>query len=80
MVTEAQLMDLKRRYSLRLMNLERVSGVGIEKDESGRLVLAIHLNDSSPETLDLPAELKDVPIKYHRQDGGFRKQTTTGRK
>jgi hypothetical protein len=79
MVTEAQLKDVKRRFALRLLELERVSGVGIEKDESGRFVLAIHLNDSSPKGLDLPAELKDVPIKYHRQDGGFRKQTGTGR-
>jgi hypothetical protein len=58
---------------LQLLDQKGVSGVGIEKDESGDLVLAIHLNNSSPEELNLPSELEKYPIKYIRQDGGFRK-------
>jgi len=80
MVTEKQIRDLKRRYSLQLMNLKGVSGVGIEKDESGSFVLAIHLNNASPETLDLPKELNDVPVKYLQQGEGFRKQIANTRK
>lgn len=73
MATEQKLKELKRRYSLQLLNQEGISGVGIEKDESGDYVLAIHLNNSTPESLDLPAELEKYPIKYVQQDGGFRK-------
>ncbi len=80
MATKEKLKELKRRYSLQLLNQEGVSGVGIEKDESGDLVLAIHLSKSSPETLDLPEELENYPIKYIRQDGGFRKFSATNEK
>jgi len=73
MVTEQKLKELKRRHSLQLLNQKGVSGVGIEKDKSGNFVLAIHLNNSAPETLDLPAELENYPIKYIQQDEGFRK-------
>lgn len=73
MATEKKLKELKRRYSLQLLEQKGVSGVGIEKEESGNLVLTIHLNNSLPKDLNLPAELKDYPVKYIRQDGGFRK-------
>ena len=73
MATEQKLKELKRRYSLQLLNQKGVSGVGIEEDENGDLVLAIHLNDSAPETLDLPEELEKYPVKYIYQGEGFRK-------
>lgn len=73
MITEQQIKEVKRRYSLSLLNQKGISGVGVEKDEGGDYVLAIHLNDSSPENIKLPAELDDYPIKYIRQNEVFRK-------
>jgi len=50
-----------------------VSGVGIEKDESGSYVLAVHLDSDDSETgKDLPEEIEGHPVKYIRS-GPFRK-------
>ncbi len=73
MATEQKLKELKRRYSSQLLSQKGVYGVGIEKDEDGKPILAIHLDDSSVENLDLPKEFEDYPVKYIHQDGGFRK-------
>lgn len=73
MTTEHKLKELKRRYSLQLLNQKGVSGVGVEKTDAGDFVLAIHLNDSSPENLNLPSELENYPIKFIQQPEGFRK-------
>ena len=73
MTSEQKLKDVKRRYSLQLFNQKGVSGVGIEKDETGDYTLTIHLDNTLPETLDLPEEIKKYPIKFVRQDGGFQK-------
>jgi len=48
-----------------------VSGVGIEKDDAGDYVLAVHL-DSDEAGKELPAEIEGVPVKYVRS-GPFRK-------
>ena len=76
MATEHKIKELKQRYSLKLLNQKGISGVGVEKNEDGEFVLAIHLNDSSPETLDIPSGLEKYPIKFIRQPEGFRKFTT----
>lgn len=73
MASEQKLKELKRRYSLQLLNQKGVCGVGVEKDEAGKAVLAIHLDNSSADDLDLPKEFEDYPVRYVRQDGGFRK-------
>lgn len=50
-----------------------MAGVGIEKDEAGEYVLAVHLDDSDPKAVkDLPTEIEGVPVKYIRS-GPFRK-------
>ena len=48
-----------------------MSGVGIEKDDAGNFVLAVHL-DSDEADKELPAEIEGVPVKYVRS-GPFRK-------
>jgi len=73
MATEQKIKELKRRYSLQLLNQKAVSGVGVEKTDDGNYVLAIHLNDSSPEALELPSELEKYPVKIIQQPEGFRK-------
>ncbi|HEX9424417.1 MAG TPA: hypothetical protein VF899_14345 [Pyrinomonadaceae bacterium] len=50
-----------------------MSGVGIEKDDAGEYVLAVHLDSDTPEAgKELPAEIEGVPVKYVRS-GPFRK-------
>lgn len=73
MEDEQKLKELKQRYSAHLLGQKGVCAVGIENDKSGEPVLAIHLDDSAAEDLDLPEEFKDYAVKYVRQDGGFRK-------
>lgn len=80
MASEQKLKELKQRYSAQLLNQKGICGVGIEKDEAGKLILAIHLDNSSPEDLDLPEEFKDYPVRYVNQDGGFRKFSATNKK
>ena len=73
MATENEIRELKRRHSLRLLNQPGVSGVGVEKDETGGYVLAIHLNTDDPQILSqLPRELEGHPLKFLRS-GPFRK-------
>jgi hypothetical protein len=71
--TEQEIRDVKHRLSARLLSQPGVSGVGIEKDDAGEYVLAIHLDSEDPEAgKELAAELEGVPVKYVRS-GPFRK-------
>jgi hypothetical protein len=73
MATEKEIRDLKQRHSLRLLNQPGVCGVGVEKDETGGYVLAIHLNTDDPQILSqLPKEIEGHPLKFLRS-GPFRK-------
>ncbi|HEY3027707.1 MAG TPA: hypothetical protein VGJ55_16285 [Pyrinomonadaceae bacterium] len=50
-----------------------MSGVGIEKDDAGEYVLAVHLNADDPEAgKDLPDEIEGHSVKYIKS-GPFRK-------
>lgn len=50
-----------------------MAGVGIEKDEAGEYVLAIHLDASAAKNeKELPNEIDGVPVRYIRS-GPFRK-------
>lgn len=73
MTSEKKINEIKSRYSLDLLNQKGVSGVGVEKDGKENFVLTIHLNNSSPEAIDLPKELEKYPVKFIDQDEGFRK-------
>ena len=71
--TEQEIRVVKRRHSARLLSQPGVSGVGIEKDDAGEFVLAVHLDADKPEAgEELPAELEGVPVKYVRS-GPFEK-------
>lgn len=59
MATEEQLREIKRRHSPRLLQMPGVCGVGVEKDDSGQYVLAVHVNatdrhaeENVPETIE----------------------------
>jgi hypothetical protein len=71
--TEQEIREVKQRHSARLLSQPGVSGVGIEKDDAGEFVLAIHLDSEDPEAgKELPAEIEGFPVKYVRS-GPFRK-------
>jgi hypothetical protein len=71
--TEKEIREVKSRHSARLLSQPGVSGVGIEKDETGEYVLAVHLDAGKSEaSKELPAEIEGVPVKYVRS-GPFEK-------
>ena len=71
--TEKEIREVKRRHSALLLSQPGVSGVGIEKDDTGEYVLAVHLDADKPEAeKELPAEIEGVPVKYVRS-GPFEK-------
>ena len=73
MASERKINELKRRYSLDLLNQKGVSGVGVEKDDDKNFILTIHLNNSTPEAINLPTELEKYPVRFIDQGEGFRK-------
>lgn len=67
MTTEDQAYDIKRRHSADLMGQPGVCGVGVEKDENGAFVLAIHLESDAPEVTEkLPRAIEGLPVKLIR--------------
>lgn len=69
--TEQEIRELKHRHSARLLSEPGVSGVGIEKDNAGQYVLAVHLDSDDPPKV-LPDEIEGYPVKYIKS-GPFRK-------
>jgi hypothetical protein len=79
MTSEEDIRQLKRRHSSSLLGQRGVSGVGIEKDDAGGYVLAVHLDTNEPAVLaQLPAEIEGHRIKYIHS-GPFRKFPSTHR-
>jgi hypothetical protein len=73
MATEQEIREVKRRHASRLLSQPGVSGVGIEKDDAGEYVLAVHLDTDNPEAdKSLPDEIEGHRVKYIRS-GPFRK-------
>lgn len=73
MATEREIRAVKRRHSPQLLNRPGVCGVGVEKDESGDYVLAVHLDTEDEDALAaLPEKIEGYPVKYI-QSGPFRK-------
>jgi hypothetical protein len=77
MATEDEIRSIKRQWSSRLMSLPGVSGVGIEKDDAGGFVLAVHV-DGPDVAQRLPPELHKYPVKVIHS-GPFRKFPSTRR-
>jgi len=75
--TEQEIRELKQRHSARLLSQPGVSGVGIEKDDAGEYVLAVHLDSDAPEAdKPLPDEIEGYRVKYVKS-GPFRKLPVT---
>jgi hypothetical protein len=55
---------IKRRHSATLLALPGVSGVGVEKDDNGDFVLAVHVNSDEPAVRQLvPDQIEGCPVK-----------------
>jgi hypothetical protein len=73
MRAEHEVREVKRRHAAQLLGLPGVSGVGVEKDDSGQFVLTLHLVTSDPKALSaLPSEIEGVPVRFVAS-GPFRK-------
>ena len=73
MATEQEIRGLKHRHSASLLARPGVSGVGVEKNDSGDYVLAVHVDTDDPEALkQLPEDIEGHTVKYIRS-GPFRK-------
>jgi hypothetical protein len=65
LTTEEEISDLKRRHAPLLMARPEVTGVGVERDEAGSYVLAVHLTSDDPALLaTMPSEIEGHPIRY----------------
>ncbi len=73
MPSEEQVRKVKRRHASRLLRQAGVCGVGVEKDETGEFVLAVHLDTDDPEVRGrLPDQIEGHSVKYIKS-GPFRK-------
>ena len=73
MPSEEQVRAVKRRHSMNLLQRPGIHGVGVEKDEGGGFVLAVHV-DAAKAAADLPKSIEGCPVKIIH-DGPFTKQT-----
>jgi hypothetical protein len=65
MLTEQQARDVKQRHSQELLSKPGVSGVGVEKDESGEFVITLYLDSDDPGIQkQLPTDVEGVPVKF----------------
>lgn len=79
MATEREIREVKRRHAPQLLSRPGVCGVGVEKDESGDYVLAVHLDaDNKNARFGLPQEIEGYPVRYIRS-GPFRKLPKGGK-
>jgi len=70
--TEEELREVKRRHSMRLLQLPGVSGVGVEKDSAGNYVLVVHVDAQQPASAtNVPETLEGHPVLVKRS-GPFR--------
>jgi len=73
MATEEEARAIKSRHSPQLLRQPGVCGVGVEKDEAGNFVIAIHLDTDDPEVrARLPQHLEGLRVKAIHS-GPFRK-------
>ncbi len=73
MATEEEIREVKRRHSPNLLRQAGVCGVGVEKDEAGNYVIALHLDTDDPEVrARLPQQIEGYNVKF-LFSGPFRK-------
>jgi hypothetical protein len=70
MASQRTIKALKKRHASALLAHPNVFGVGVERDDSGQYVLAVHVTGDAD---DLPAELEGHPLTYIRGER-FEKQ------
>ena len=64
MLTEQEAQNIKRRLSGQLLSQPGICGVGVEKDDAGHYVIAIHLDTDDPLVSGrLPTQVENCPIK-----------------
>jgi hypothetical protein len=64
MFSEQQVREIKRRHSNELLQRPGVCGVGVEKDEDGNFVLAVHLDATQPKAAEaVPDSIEGCPVK-----------------
>jgi len=74
MVSEQEAKAVKQRHAAEFLAKPGVCGIGVEKDESGAYVLAVHIDAHAPDLeQSIPSTLDGVPIKLTRS-GPFSKQ------
>lgn len=65
MKSEQEVRQIKRRHSARLLALPGVCGVGVERNDTGEYVLALHLETDDPTIVSgLPTRIEDCPVKW----------------
>lgn len=63
-MTQVDIREVKRRHSAELLARPEVSGVSVERDDSGAEVLAIHVNTADPALVQrLPSELDGYAVR-----------------
>lgn len=74
MPSEAEVTEIKRRHSARLLQQPGVCGLGVEKDDSGNFYLALHLDADNPRAgATVPDSIEGAPVKRIRS-GPFVRQ------
>jgi hypothetical protein len=74
MASEEKAMEVKRKYSVQLLQQPGVCGVGVEKDPNQGFVIAVHLDATQPNAgAAIPESLEGLPVKRIRS-GPFSKQ------
>ncbi|HKV91786.1 MAG TPA: hypothetical protein VJW20_04475 [Candidatus Angelobacter sp.] len=72
MATEEEARAVKQRHSFDLLKRPGVCGVGVEKDDSGDYIIALHLESDDPKLREqLPQQLEGVRVKQ-LHSGPFR--------
>ena len=75
MTAEEQIRAVKRRHSARLLGEPGVCGVGVEKDDKGNYVLAIHVDKDDADVRNrLPEEIEGYRVRVVGS-GPFGKQS-----
>ena len=65
MASQDELRLVKQRHAPELLRRTGVSGVGIERDDTGDYVLAIHLDTDDPEVRkSLPDQIEGHRVRY----------------
>ena len=64
MISEQKAREIKARHSAELLQKPGICGVGVEKDESGNFILAVHFDANQPKVAaDFPDHIEGCQVK-----------------